>query len=145
MQRSQQQGEKSAQEVTGVAASFGDIREELTNNRVDTQERKIRLQDQIIQPLQQIASQRFPRWQETLQSLEDETEKQQVSLPLARQAVREAEEILLEMQQVLEKMIELESYNELVDLVRSVLQEQDELLEKTRQQRKEQTRSLLED
>lgn len=145
VQRARQQGEKSQQEVTGVAASFQDIRSELTNNRVDTQERKIRLQNQIIQPLRQMAAQRFPGWQQTLDRLEEQTEQQQASVPLSRQAVREADEILLEMQRILEKMIELESYNELVDLVRSVLQEQDDLLEKTRQQRKEQTRLLLED
>ncbi len=145
IQRARQQGEKSQQEVAGVAASFADIREELINNRIDTEERKIRLQNQIVEPLQQIADQRFPGWQATLQQLEAQTEKQEVSLPLTVQAVREAEEILLDMQRVLEKMIELESYNELVDLMRSVLQEQSELLERTRQQRKDETKSLLED
>jgi hypothetical protein len=38
------QSEKSAQEVLGIAAAFRDIREELINNRVDTQDRKTRLQ-----------------------------------------------------------------------------------------------------
>ncbi len=145
VQRARQQGEKSQQEVVGVAASFSDIREELINNRVDTEERKIRLQDQIVEPLERIAADQFPSWQATLQQLENQMEKQQGDLELSRQAVRQTDEILLEMQRVLEKMIELESYNELVDLVRSVLQEQEELLEKTRQERAEQTRSLLED
>lgn len=145
IQRARQQGEKSQQEVAGVAASFADIREELVNNRIDTEQRKIRLQNQIVEPLQQIADQRFPGWQSTLQQLESQTEKQEVSLALASQAIRQAEEILLDMQRVLEKMIELESYNELVDLMRSVLKEQDELLERTKEQRKEETRSLLED
>ncbi len=143
VQRARQQGEKSQQEIAGVAASFRDIREELENNRVDTEERKIRLQNQIVQPLEQIASGQFPDWQQTLQELENRMEAEQESLPLARQTVRQTDEILLEMQRILEKMIELESYNELVDLVRTVLQEQEELLERTRQERIEQTRSLL--
>jgi hypothetical protein len=145
VQRARQQGEKSEQEVVGVAASFSDIREELINNRVDTEERKIRLQSQIVEPLERIASDQFPSWQATLQQLENQMEKQQQDLELSRRAIRQTDEILLEMQRVLEKMIELESYNELVDLVRSVLQEQEELLEKTRRERAEQTRSLLED
>ena len=143
VQRARQQGEKSEQEIAGVALSFRDIREELENNRVDTEERKIRLQNQIVQPLEQISSVQFPNWQQTLQKLEKRMEEQLESLSLARETVQQTDEILVEMQRILEKMIELESYNELVDLVRTVLQEQEELLEKTRQERIEQTRSLL--
>ncbi len=55
-----QHAERSTQEVAGLAASFEDIREELINNRVDTPERKSRLEEQIIVPLQRIAEQMFP-------------------------------------------------------------------------------------
>jgi hypothetical protein len=48
------------------------------------------------------------------------------------------------MERVLQKMEELESYNELVDLVRSIIKDQEQLLEKTKQERKNQAKSLLE-
>ncbi len=50
-QRAVVQGQKSAQEVLGVAASFDDIREELINNRVDSEDRKVRLQGTDRRPL----------------------------------------------------------------------------------------------
>jgi hypothetical protein len=144
VQRSRQQGEKSQQEVAGVAASFADIREELINNRVDTEERKIRLQQSIVEPLQQIANTQFPDWLKTIRAFETKIEQEEIALASARQTVRETNEILLAMQQVLEKMIELETYNELVDLLRSILDEQGQLMEQTERQRKLQTRSLFE-
>ena len=43
---------------------------------------------------------------------------------------------------VLQKMLELETYNELIDIVRSLIKEQNELIEKTKEIRK---KELLED
>src|SRR5690606_16717689 len=70
LQRALQQSQKSAQEVLGVAAGFAGIREELINNRVDTQERKERLKEQIADPLQQICDRDFPELDRQLTSLE---------------------------------------------------------------------------
>ena len=55
-----QNSQKNAQETAGVAVSFDDIREELINNRVDTEELRIRLKDYIADPLRQIAGKKFP-------------------------------------------------------------------------------------
>ena len=49
VQRALLQSQKSAQEILGVATTFDDIREELVNNRIDTADRKSRLQEQIAQ------------------------------------------------------------------------------------------------
>ncbi len=144
-QRANQQGDKSRQEVVGVAESFSDIREELINNRVDTEERKRRLQEMIVQPLTVIGEEQFPRWQTQLIDLQAKLDKRENDPELLRRSVEDANAILLAMEDVLAKMIELETYNELVDLVRSIMQEQAELSEKTKEERKRQTRSLLED
>jgi len=42
-------------------------------------------------------------------------------------------------------MLELESYNELVELLRGIVAEQKQLEEKTKQQRREKLRRLLEE
>jgi hypothetical protein len=144
-QRANQQGDKSRQEVFGVAQSFSDIREELINNRVDTEERKQRLQQLIVQPLTAIAEEQFPDWQTHLVILQAKLDARENDPELLRQSVEGANAILLAMEDVLAKMIELESYNELVDLVRSILQQQSELAEKTKDERKRQARSLLDD
>ena len=144
IQRVRQQGDKSTQEIEGVAAAFLAIRDELINNRIDTEERKIRLEQQIAEPLKDIVDLQFPDWDDSLKRLISAIESDQAADELAEESVRLTDEILLAMQRVLQKMEELESYNELVDLVRAILQEQDDLLEKTKQERKNQAKSLLE-
>ena len=145
VQRANQQGDKSRLEVEGVAAAFQNIREQIINNRVDTEERKIRLQTQIIDPLNQIAIEQFPRWQQTLADLQVQFEANVADQSLTTAAVEEANELLLAMEAVLTKMLELETYNELVDLVRSIIREQSEIADQTKDQRKQKARSLLED
>ena len=119
--------------------------EQIINNRVDTEERKIRLQTQIIDPLNQIAIEQFPRWQQTLADLQVQFEANVADQSLTTAAVEEANELLLAMEAVLTKMLELETYNELVDLVRSIIREQSEIADQTKDQRKQKARSLLED
>ncbi|MEZ6118647.1 MAG: hypothetical protein R3C28_19065 [Pirellulaceae bacterium] len=143
VQRARLQGDKSMQEVLGVAVSFENIREELINNRIDTEERKIRLQDQIAAPLRQIAEQQFPAWDDYLATLETLVQGKQAAADEAEQAVRLTDELILAMEEILSRMEELESYNELVALVRSILEEQTELLEETQEERKRQVQSLF--
>lgn len=145
VQRAQQQAAKSQQEVDGVAGAFADIRAELINNRVDTPQRNERLQDQIVTPLRLIVADQFPRWVDQLASLEQQLDDSSQALPMAREAVRQNNELILALQEVLEKMIELETYNELVDLVRSIIAEQESIQSATEEAGKKEARSLLED
>ena len=131
--------------MSGVAASFDGIREEILNNRVDTEERKIRLKNQIITPLNLIADNQFPAWQENLAKLQTGLEAKEPDLEGTREVVKQANNILLALEDVLAKMLELETYNELVDLVRSIIREQEELSKQTKEERKKKARSLLED
>ena len=144
VQRARQQGDKATQEIAGVAAAFLAIRDELINNRIDTEERKIRLEQQIVEPLKDIVDLQYPDWDDSLKILISAIESDQPTDEQAAESVRLTDEIILAMNRVLQKMEELESYNELVDLVRSIIKEQEELLEKTKQERKNQAKSLLE-
>ena len=58
------------QKCCGVAAGFLDIREELINNRVDTEDRKNRLKEQIADPLNKTCAEQFPQLDERLAALE---------------------------------------------------------------------------
>ena len=144
-QRAQQQAAKAQQEVDGVAASFADIREELINNRVDTPERNERLQTKIIDPLNEAVGQAFPAWLQQLAELEQQLNSPDTALPTAQLSVERANEIILVLQAVLDNMLELESYNELIDLVRSILSEQESLQKDTEAERKRAARALLEE
>ncbi len=58
-------GDRSASETLTVANSFDELREEMTNNRIDTPELQTRLKDQIADPLRHISTQMFPMYRGT--------------------------------------------------------------------------------
>jgi hypothetical protein len=144
VQRGQQQSQKSVAEVQGVAAGFLTIREELINNRVDTEDRKNRLKEQIADPLNRTCEVQFPRLDELLAALD--TKLREVgsgsgadAAPAADETVEQANLVLSELEAVLAKMQDLETYNELLDIVRDLLKDQERLIQRTEQERKRQT------
>jgi hypothetical protein len=145
VQRGIQQGQKSMYEVLGVAAGFLDIREELINNRVDTEDRKQRLKEQIADPLNKTCAEGFPQLDQRLSTLEvllreggAGVERQQAA-PRADEAIDQANRVLQELEEVLAKMQDLETFNELLDIVRDLLKDQQKLLERTQQEHRRQT------
>lgn len=149
VQRALQQSQKSAQESLGIADGFAIIREELINNRVDTEERKDRLQQQIADPLRGVATTEFPRLNALLAELE---QKLRQAPPVAAdpgplsassdEVIEQTNETIAQLEAVLKKMLDLETYNELVDLVRDLIRDQETLRDRTSQERK---RQALED
>jgi hypothetical protein len=145
VQRALQQSQKSVAEVLGVAAGFLDIREELINNRVDTEDRKNRLKEQIADPLNRTCNEQFPKLDERLTELEARLREGGAKLateaagPAADQAIEQANIVLGELEAVLSKMQDLETYNELLEIVRDLLKDQEKLIERTQQERKRQT------
>jgi hypothetical protein len=127
-----------------VAAGFLTIREELINNRVDTEDRKNRLKEQIADPLNRTCEVQFPRLDELLAALD--TKLREVgsgsgadAAPAADETVEQANLVLSELEAVLAKMQDLETYNELLDIVRDLLKDQERLIQRTEQERKRQT------
>ena len=57
----------------------------------------------------------------------------------------EADAILVEMKQILDKMLELESFNEALDLLRDIIAAQERVNEQTKQRQKAKLRNLLEE
>ncbi|MCA9230547.1 MAG: hypothetical protein KDA57_07845 [Planctomycetales bacterium] len=132
-------------ETLGVADGFGDIVLELMNNRVDTEELRQRLEGGIADPLREIATQQMTKLESLLQQLESSfAEQGDTKLPLAP-ARAQAEAVSEAMKEVLDRMLELESYNELVELLRGILDEQQQLEDKTKELRREKLKGLLDD
>jgi hypothetical protein len=133
-------------ETTGVAEGFDEILAELVNNRIDTEELNERLSQGIAEPLKGIGGEMLPAFEERLAALEtllgaNSTETAQ---PLAA-AKAEAEAVVEAMKAVLDRMLELESYNELVELLRGIVGEHAELREQTLREQRERLQDLLED
>lgn len=145
VQRTRQDSEKNAAETAGLADAFEEIQAELVNNRLDTEELRSRLEDQIAAPLRRIAQQMFPELQQHLATLQRVLADTTNGPRAQTRALAQLDAILVEMLRVRDKMLELESFNELVDLVRSVLAEQEALEEMTRSVRAQSIRDLFDD
>jgi hypothetical protein len=140
-----QNSSRSADETRGVAEAFDDIRAELVNNRVDTEELKKRLKDGISDPLRRIADDRFPDLLASLKQLETLLDKPAEAAAVQDDARAKADIILVEMKQVLDNMLELETFNEALDLLRAIIKSQEELNDQTRERQKSKLRDLLEE
>ncbi len=132
VERGGQNSQKNAEETEGVALSFEDIRAELVNNRIDTEELKIRLQDQIADPLHRIARERFPALTERFKRLEATLADPAARVESRKLALAELDRLLEEMNRVKDKMIELETFNEVLELLRDIIAQQQRINEETK-------------
>jgi hypothetical protein len=88
----------------------------------------------------------LPKLEERLAGLQTayEGDPKNAAEPLAA-AKAEADAVLEAMKGVLNRMLELESYNELVELLRGIVSDQQQIKERTQQQQREKVRGLLEE
>jgi hypothetical protein len=144
-ERGLQNSQRSADETRGVANAFETIREELVNNRVDTEELKTRLKDGIADPLKRISGEMFPELERRLRALQVRLADPQAGTAAQASARDQADAILVEMNLVLGKMVELETFNEVLDLLRGIIGSQEEISERTKDKQKQKLRNLLEE
>jgi hypothetical protein len=131
-------------EVAELGVSFEEICEELVNNRIDTVELKTRLQDGISLPLKAIAADRFPPLLEKLKTLAGQLGKPSAAVATQSDALAQTDAILAEMRGVLDKMLELETFNEALDMLRQIIDSQQKVNDETKEQQKKDLRSLIE-
>jgi hypothetical protein len=136
VQRAMQNARKNAQETLGVAIAFDEIRDELVNNRLDTEELKGRLEDRISEPLKKIVNERFAELEKRLSHLQENLASEPSGPEALAASQQQFDVIVVEMQQVLSQMLELETFNEAIALLRSIMESQEQIHEKTKQQRK---------
>jgi hypothetical protein len=134
--------ERGASETLSLAAAFDDIREEMVNNRIDTPELEYRLKDQIADPLRHIGEVSFPELDRRLKRLQSALADPEASKARHEAALAQFDAILLEMRQVMNKMLELESFNEIVEHLREIIKDQDALNKLTQKKQKEKALKL---
>jgi hypothetical protein len=135
--------EQSTHEVVGVAEAFEDMHDQVENNRIDNADLKTRLREQIAVPLRKLGEKRMPELESQLQLLQGTIADGQTETPGLAASIKLADQILVEMQQVLDRMLELESYNEVVQLLRGIIHDQQDLNEKTKARQNEKLKGLL--
>ena len=145
VQRALQNSRKSMHETKSVADAFDDIGLQLINNRVDTEELRFRIAEGIARPLHAIADDTLPELERRVDMLQQSLEDDTLGPARRDRARRQADEVLLAMQLVLQRMIELESFNEAVEMLRQIVALQGDLEEQTKRRQRQRVLDLLED
>lgn len=137
------QSQKTRDELIGVATSLDDILLEMQNNRVDSADRQDRLGSGVRDPIKGIVDGSLQDLLDDLQLLQTASTNNTFDNNLASEAVSACEQVILELTAVLEKMLDLESYNEILDLVRGLIEDQNNLTEDTKTERKKKVLDLF--
>lgn len=128
---------RAAGETGEIATGFLMIRREFDNNRMLTPELDTRLFAQIASPLEEIAIADLP-------GLQASCRRAAASAGPRDGLVQQVDAIILRMRAVLDRMMELENFNEVVELLRSAIRTQEEIRSETLRKQKERARALLE-
>jgi len=136
--------DNDAHEVLTLAEAFGGIREELINNRIDDEEGKRRLQDEIALPLGHIGKKMFADLGLCLDHLQASLADPDARAKNRDVAVQQAEAILRAMREVLAKMSRLEELNEVIEKLRAILRTHEQVQRLTEQRRRERLSELKE-
>lgn len=143
VQQSGLQATKTSEELAGVAASLDDLLEEMINNRVDSVDRRERIGQGVRDPLLSIISGPLQKLRDQIQGIDKVINQPIVAADRTGEAVQTAEEVLLQLTAVLEKMLDLESFNEILDMVRELIEDQNQLLDDTKQEQKKRVLDLF--
>ncbi len=141
----QQNVVQSRDEVAGIAAGFDDLGEELTNNRIDNTDLKNRLREQIAVPMHRIAKELMPELLAQVKLLQENVKDPAKGQPELVKSLAMTDTVLVEMKKILDRMLELETYNEVVNLLRDIIRDQDEINRETKERQKERLRSLFDE
>ncbi|MGD9634796.1 MAG: hypothetical protein AB7U97_16070, partial [Pirellulales bacterium] len=136
---------QSTHEVLGLADGFDDLYEQLVNNRIENVDLKTRLREQIGTPLRQLAEKSMHLFESQLEEVNERIADNEAGPAALADSLRLADRVLVEMQQILDRMLELESYNEVVGLLRGIIDDQEKLNERTKDQQSERIKDLFED
>lgn len=137
-QQASAQGDKTEGELKGVASEIGQIVAELINNRVDSKDRRERLEVKIQRPLASVMTTQWEPFAKFLRELESRLSKQGSPLPPEEieALVAKNNEIIALLTAILNDMIDIQDFNEVIDMVRGMLDDQSQVLERTKEEQK---------
>jgi hypothetical protein len=142
-QQSAMQAEKSEGELSGVEQEIAKIRDELTHNRVDSQDRRERLEGKVRQPLSDLLATPMPELIRHLRSMERTALQGPLPEPTIRQAIVSSDQIIAALKDILQNMIDIQDFNEVLDMVREMIDKQDALIDETKKEQRKQVSDLL--
>lgn len=136
---------KNSQEFLAIAEGFRDVVDQMVNNLIDTPEWKQRLSDGIAKPLDKIGRETLPRLQQRALELRKAMENGQADVAAKRKAIVQEQfaEAVAQLDAVLEKMLQMEDFNEAIELLRQIIQRQEGLESGMKKKQKQSLEDLL--
>ncbi|MFO0919020.1 MAG: hypothetical protein U0872_11980, partial [Planctomycetaceae bacterium] len=128
---------KNATETAAVESSFGEIRDELVNNNAETSQMLERLDFRIIEPLARINGQAYPSLDGQLGLFRLAHVEGNDPLPAVEAAIAQASSLVGDLERVLQEMQELEHFHKLLENLKEMITDQQELIDKTKNRRKQ--------
>ena len=141
-QQSVLQGDKSDQELLGVAISVENLWLQLQNNRIDSYDRQDRLREKVHKPLTAMLANEYPTLSESLARTQTAASSGNCR-DQAAESRAALDVVLLQLASIKENMLKIESFNEIIDLVRGLLEDQEQLLEATEKKKQQSLFDLL--
>lgn len=141
-QQSQLQCDKSEQELTGVAKRVENLRLQLLNNRIDSYDRQDRLATKVHAPLVELLEGDYRKLNRSLAELQTAAMSEQ-GFDQTQASLAALSRVLDALELIKSNMLDIESFNEIVDLVRTLLEDQESLLNETEEQQKARIFDLL--
>jgi len=132
---------KNANETAAIEESFVEIHAELINNRVSAPRMLERIDDGILKPLNLLNTIHYNNVDEALGLFKLALDNQQSPFERLDVCIEELNRTIAQMEQILAAMLKLATINEARELLRAILERQEELKELTEQERK---RKLIE-
>lgn len=134
---------KDAVEADAIRMAFESIRLELVNNRVDTPQMRLRLEDKIIRPLEVEVGTAFRTLDEQYRDLDYELQNKRPAAELAAQCLTGTDQLLTTLRRILSEMQQLENFQEVVEMLKEIIEEEKKLKERTEAERKSKLIDLL--
>lgn len=135
---------KAASETAAIEAAFAEIRDELVNNAAETPQNMDRLETKILAVLARVAAEDYPAADAALGLFALRTEKGEDARPVIADAREAVTRLIERLERVLLEMKKLETFHEALELLKSIIGAQDELMEETKRQRKQKALRALE-
>lgn len=145
-QRAKLQTSKSLGEILGIAEMFQDIHDQFANNRLDADAAKSRLIQKVVQPLNLICQKTMKELEKRCEALETRLESQlknntqvltEQSDIAADYAIDQMDQTIRELDQVIDALLDFEEFSQILEIVRQMVRDQEELLKNTKKQRQQ--------
>ncbi len=127
---------KNSTETISVEESFQDIREELINNAVHTPQMLERIDENIVKPLHSLNNGDYPAVDESLGALKLLLDDARDPLPGLDESITQIGVLLDQMDSILKEMRRLETFQEAIELLKSIIDQQQQLEDRTKSERK---------